>query len=325
VLNDDFIAPHLLSGDSVIASGSNTGAGKEAGEPDHAGYAGGASVWFQWTAGLTGAATIDTCDSSFDTLLGVYTGSAVDDLTEVAANDDATPACSSGIRQSSVAFPVTDGTTYRIAVDGYQGATGSIALDLSATDDVTPPQTTITGGPTGTTSVSDVSFEFTSNEPATFECELDSGGFSDCSSPQGYTGLAEGPHTFAVRATDDAGNVDPSPATADFTVDLPDDAPPADPADPGDTSAPQTTIDSGPRKLRKGRSATFRFSASEDPASFECSVDARDFEPCSSPLTIRRPRKGRHMLEVRAVDTAGNVDASPASRPFKVKPKRRRR
>jgi Ca2+-binding RTX toxin-like protein len=52
----------------------------------------------------------------------------------------------------------------------------------------------------------------------TFECQLDSGGFSACVSPQNYIGLSVGNHTFDVRARDQANNVDATPATYTWEV-----------------------------------------------------------------------------------------------------------
>jgi hypothetical protein len=50
------------------------------------------------------------------------------------------------------------------------------------------------------------------DESATFECNLDGAGWVACSSTTSYAGMHPGPHTFAARATDSAGNTDPSPA-----------------------------------------------------------------------------------------------------------------
>jgi hypothetical protein len=87
--------------------------------------------------------------------------------------------------------------------------------------DTTPPETTITSGPSGSTASRDAAFSFTSSEPGTFECSLDSAAFATCTSPAAYHSLADGPHTFAVRATDAAGNVDATPATQSWTVAFP--------------------------------------------------------------------------------------------------------
>src|SRR4029077_16059391 len=99
----------------------------------HAGNAGGHSVWFNWTPSSNQLATITTKKSDFDTLLAVYTGSSVSGLTLVASNDD----ISTGIHQSSVTFSAQAGTTYRIAVDGYAGAVGTVMLNINppANDD----------------------------------------------------------------------------------------------------------------------------------------------------------------------------------------------
>jgi Ca2+-binding RTX toxin-like protein len=81
-----------------------------------------------------------------------------------------------------------------------------------------PPQTTITSGPGGTTNDPTPTFTFTSEPDATFECKLDSGSYAPCSSPRTTALLADGSHTFSVRAIDEVGNIDPTPASRSFTV-----------------------------------------------------------------------------------------------------------
>jgi parallel beta-helix repeat protein len=119
-------------------------------------------------------------------------------------------------------------------------------------DDTTPPQTTVDSGPANPTRSSSALFVFSSSEPgSTFECDLDAGGFAPCDPPYGYGGLAPGAHSFSVRAVDPAGNPDPTPATATWTIDA--DAPPSiepgsyppgpggpGPADPGTAPASST-------------------------------------------------------------------------------------
>ena len=87
------------------------------------------------------------------------------------------------------------------------------------TIDTAAPDTTIDTGPSGTVGSTGPTFTFSSEPGATFECRLDAGSFSSCTSPRNYTGLADGSHTFSVRATDAAGNTDPGPATRTWTID----------------------------------------------------------------------------------------------------------
>ena len=129
-VNDVFANRITIPGSSATLSGTNVNATKEIGEPKHAGSAGGKSVWWTWTAPAAGTVTIDTTGSSFDTLLATYTGSGISSLTAVknGSNDD-NPA--GGTFTSLVKFSVTAGTVYQIAVDGYNGASGTISLHLN--------------------------------------------------------------------------------------------------------------------------------------------------------------------------------------------------
>jgi len=84
--------------------------------------------------------------------------------------------------------------------------------------DTRPPRTTITGGPQAVSSTASASFTFGSSEASGFACSLDGSGFVPCSSPRSYSGLDDGAHTFRVRATDLAGNVDPAPPAYSWQV-----------------------------------------------------------------------------------------------------------
>ena len=106
----------------------------------------------------------------------------------------------------------------------YAEQDGSVGTAVSAatsfTVDTTPPHTTISSGPQGSTTATTASFGFGPSETgSTFECRLDAGAWGACTSPRSYTGLGDGVHTFDVRATDDVGNVDPTPASRTWTVD----------------------------------------------------------------------------------------------------------
>ena len=100
---------------------------------------------------------------------------------------------------------------------------GTVTVDdvsASATgSDLTPPETTISAGPSATEPNGQATFEFTSSEPSsTFQCSLDAAAYTACTSPKAYSGLAKGSHTFNVRAVDVSGNVDPTPATRTWTA-----------------------------------------------------------------------------------------------------------
>lgn len=82
---------------------------------------------------------------------------------------------------------------------------------------------------------------------------------------------------------------------------------------------PDTTITAAPLGLISSSTATFSFTSSDANARFECRVDTGPFLPCSSPYTTAALEAGAHTFEVRAVDAAGTVDPTPASRTFTVR------
>jgi hypothetical protein len=130
------------------------------------------------------------------------------------------------------------------AENAYQGSAMSVQFDWTAVNngpDVDPPETTITSGPSGLTASAGATFTFTSDEPgSTFECSLDGGGFSSCTSPATFNGLVDGAHTIDVRATDAASNTDPTPDNAAWTVDAT--APNVSLADPGSPVSGTVTL-----------------------------------------------------------------------------------
>jgi alpha-tubulin suppressor-like RCC1 family protein len=133
--NDYFAFATVISGSSYGTNGVyNTNATKEAGEPNHAGNSGGKSLWWDWTAPTNGSCHVDTFGSTFNTLLAVYTGSPVSGLTTIASNDDSP----TNPPASELTFHAVSGTTYHIAVDGYNGASGSITMNLVQTPDAVP-------------------------------------------------------------------------------------------------------------------------------------------------------------------------------------------
>lgn len=172
--------------------------------------------------------------------------------------------------------------------------------------DTEPPDTSITSGPPGATNSSDASFDLASSEAGSrFECGLDGGAWTPCTSPQQVSYLGEGSHTVSVRAVDAAGNADPSPSAYTWSV---------------DTTAPDTSITSSPPLQTAARSARFSFAASDPGARVVCKLDSGPWTTCSSPKEVKRLAEGRHTLFVAAIDAVGNVDPTPATRKWTVLP-----
>ena len=317
----------------------------------------------------------------------------------------------------TVSVPDDSNTTiYATATTPADNTSGCSTLGISDSsvtysEDSTAPETTIQTGPTGLTNDPTPTFTFSSEPGASFECSIDDGSadFGPCSGPgDAHTpaaNLPDGSYTFRVRATDQALNTDPTPATQAFEVDtaapaaptlaatvpaspandnspkvqgaapagstvrlytsadcsgtptatgtaaelggagitvsVPDDsnttiyATATTPADntsgcstssvtySEDSTAPETTIQTGPTGLTNDPTPTFTFS-SEPGASFECSIDdgSADFGPCSGPGDAHTPAAnlpdGSYTFRVRATDQALNTDPTPATQAFEV-------
>lgn len=108
-------------------------------------------------------------------------------------------------------------TTGLLVVAGDDGTQSYVHNTIPLASSI---ETTIDAGPSGVVTTPEASFEFSSSlQGGGFDCRLDSAPYADCTSPKGYSGLTEGPHTFEVRATDSDGNPDPTPAQRTWTVD----------------------------------------------------------------------------------------------------------
>ena len=143
--------------------------------------------------------------------------------------------------------------------------------------DTTAPNTTIGSGPANPTTSTSASFAFTSNESGSFECKLDAGAYASCSSPKAYSALSARSHTFSVRATDAAGNVDASAATQTWTI-----------STAADTTAPNTKITSGPANPTTATTSSSGFTSSETGSTFTCKLDAAAYDRARAP----RPTAG---------------------------------
>ena len=124
--NDYFSSARVLSGTSGSTYDTNTSATRETGEPTTRG-ATASTKWYSYVPASSGTLAINTNGSSFDTVLGVFTGSSVSSLTTVASDDDSGDGFS-----SLVSFSVSSGTTYFVQVASWSaGQVGAISLNWS--------------------------------------------------------------------------------------------------------------------------------------------------------------------------------------------------
>ena len=209
---------------------------------------------------------------------------------------------------------LSDGShTFEARATSAAGLTDATPASATWLVDATAPDTTITAQPPAV-SGSNVAFSFSGDDGsgsgvASFECRLDAGAWTACVSPQAYSGLSNGNHTFAVRAFDNAGNVDPSPDSVSWTV---------------NSTMPETLLLSAPPTVTQNTSANFTFIGIDDIApssaiSFECRLDGGAWAACTSPKNYTGFGDGSHTFEVRAIDNGGNIDPTPASHTWEVK------
>ncbi|MFN8401706.1 MAG: Ig-like domain-containing protein [Anaerolineales bacterium] len=202
--------------------------------------------------------------------------------------------------------------TVRARATDAVGNTSPDSNTNTFTVDATAPDTTITANPPLLINSSNASFSFTGSDPggsgvASFQCQIDGSGFSACTSPQSYSGLGDGSHTFQVRAIDNVGNIDSSPDSYTWVI---------------DTIAPDTTITTTPSDPSNDSNPAFTFTGSDPSgsgvASFECQVDGGGFSACTSGSAFGPLSDGSHTFDVRAIDNAGNTDATPDSHTWVV-------
>lgn len=132
--DDDFANPIVIPTTGITNYGTTTYASLETGEPEIAGNEGGHSVWWTWTAPATlGIVNISAAGSSYNTLLGVYTGTSLTNLTLI------TNGVYTSAHQAEIKFVPVPGTQYQIALDGNNGQSGNADFTLTFTPDKTPP------------------------------------------------------------------------------------------------------------------------------------------------------------------------------------------
>lgn len=191
------------------------------------------------------------------------------------------------------------------AGNASQAATFDFTVDTAA------PLVTVTGRPATPGNDATPTFTYAADPSADvdhFECVVAVEGAQSASpevcAPSGFTApaLEDGSYVFGVTAVDAVGNRSDA-ALVRFTV---------------DTTAPETTVTDGPAAVIGTGSAAFGFASSESPATFECRLSGTggaDWQACAdSSKAFSGLTDGTWTFEVRASDTAGNTDATPATR-----------
>jgi len=183
-------------------------------------------------------------------------------------------------------------------------ASGDFQLSLDVAGGA--PPVAITAGPPALTNSSSAAFEFAipgPPPPGHYECRIDDFGFAECSSPKTFTGVPEGAHTFEVRFVADGGE----PGSASLrTWQV-------------DTTPPTAIVDAAPSGDANASDVTVTFHSSEPfQATFDCALDSAQAVPCTSPLRLTGLARGSHVLGIRAIDAAGNIQGGETSVLFGV-------
>ncbi|MCD6359471.1 MAG: lamin tail domain-containing protein [Armatimonadetes bacterium] len=171
---------------------------------------------------------------------------------------------------------------------------------FSWTVDGSAPETILNTNLSSLTNQTTASFSFTADDPtATFECFLDDNNFSPCSSPQTCTDLTEGIHNFVAQAVDQAGNIDPTPASFTWTIDI--------------TSPEEPTINL-PFQITNQSNLTLSGAKSEDTKNILIN-DLSDGVTYPTTTTWQKEvvlKEGENIFEIKAQDEIGNTSV-PAS------------
>ena len=192
------------------------------------------------------------------------------------------------------------------AIDG-QNNVDPVPDSFTWSVDTTAPVLAITNAPAARTTATQASFEFTAIDASVTEMSLDDAAYVPVSSPYVKDGLVVGQHKLTLRVSDSAGNT--GEATHTWEVISP---------TLSDTQAPETTITSTLTTPTRETRAEIRFSSNEPNVIFEGRFDGTHFATVTSPHILTNLSDGDHTFEVRAVDAAANVDATPEVVRWKV-------
>ena len=206
----------------------------------------------------------------------------------------ATVACSSPRTYTSL----TDGAHVFNVVSVKSGGESAATTFGWTVDNVAPARPTITSGPAPVAGSTSASFAYSGPEAnLRYSCSLDGAAFASCASPTSYVGLGQGSHTFAVRATDAAGNTG-DPTTSAWRVDT--------------VAPPAPVLTTRPSDPTSTATNDFAWTSAESGVTSECSLENGAWFACTSPYrwVINTSNYGRHQFVVRSRDAAGNASTA---------------
>ncbi|MDO9354632.1 MAG: glycosyl hydrolase [Solirubrobacteraceae bacterium] len=223
----------------------------------------------------------------------------------LAANGSAKPALAA-FREYIGGRALSDG---RGASCGLAGG-ASVAAAVEAAK---PPVVTIDRAPTlvGLVGPSLVEFSSTVGALGRTECSVNGGAWTVCSSPWAIPRAQEGVGTLSVRGIDRTGTPSVTNPSTSWTVDL---------------TPPKTVFAKAPPKTVRAASVLVAFgiqgakrsaagvrealgaAGKPEPITYSCSFDKSKWAPCNPRYRAKTKVLGKHILRVRAIDAAGNVD-----------------
>src|SRR5690606_8148731 len=218
--------------------------------------------------------------------------------------------------QRTVAVAVAGEGQHTLAAQAtdWAGAMQAQLFPVTFTLDTTPPALTIdpsalTAADTWAPRSGMLRFNGTASDGvglAAVQVRVDDGEFVDAAFANGtwqtaiYVPDPEGRTlTVTVRATDRAGRVTEVSQLIAAAISAPD--------------APDTALTGGPDNPSNSTAATFTFTGSAGAVAFECRLDEAAYRPCASPHVVDDLSAGGHTIQVRAIDSRGAVDVTPAS------------
>ncbi len=225
-------------------------------------------------------------------------GSGVQEIQCDRSGSGTFQACGNNVYYSNL----TENTNYLLVVRAIDKA-GNMAdpEQLNWRPDFTPPTVVFNTTPAAVTADVTPDFTYTGNDLgsgiALLECKLDDAPYAPCTGSTSLSGLADGAHSFTVRATDGVGHVS-TPATYNWMQ---------------DSLAPTIEFTQTPMAIEKSDDATFAFRVvAGDIAAYQCQLDGGAYQACTSPHNLTGLSDASHTFSVVGVDGVGNT-SSPIS------------